>query len=59
MSLPIHFVPEARAEFDVAVDWYEAQRIGLGGEFITRVRTVLDRIADNPRLHEIAAGDVR
>lgn len=59
MSLPIRFLPEARAEFDAAANWYEAQRAGLGVDFIARVRAVVTRIAENPRLHGIAAGDVR
>jgi hypothetical protein len=27
MSLPVRFLPEARAEFDAAADWYEAQSV--------------------------------
>ena len=30
MSLPIRLLPEAKAEFDAAADWYELQRAGLG-----------------------------
>lgn len=59
MSLPIRFLPEARAEYDLAADWYEQQKTGLGVDFITRVRTVLSRIADNPQLHPAVYGDVR
>src|SRR5439155_25855346 len=52
-------LPEAKAEFDAAADWYEQQRPGLGVDFIARVREVLDRIAANPRLHSAVYGDVR
>ena len=37
MSLPIVFRVKAQAEFDLAFDWYEQQRRGLGVEFLTRV----------------------
>ncbi len=35
MSLPIRLLPEAKAEFDAAIDRYEAQRAGLGVTFVT------------------------
>ncbi|MBX6315333.1 MAG: type II toxin-antitoxin system RelE/ParE family toxin [Isosphaeraceae bacterium] len=54
MSLPIRFLPEARAEYDAAADWYEQQKPGLGVDF-----TVLNRIAANPQLHAAVYGDVR
>ncbi len=50
MSLPIRLLPEARDEFDAAVDWYEQQRPGLGTTFLDRVRDVLGRISANPQL---------
>jgi plasmid stabilization system protein ParE len=59
MSLPVRLLPEAKAEFDAAADWYEQQRKGLGVDFISRVRAVMQRIAANPRLHAIVYKDVR
>jgi plasmid stabilization system protein ParE len=59
MSLPVRLLPEARAEFDDATDWYEQQRPGLGVDFVARVRAVLDQIAANPKLHAAVYGDVR
>lgn len=58
MSLPIRLLPEAKDEFDVAVDWYE-KHAGLGSEFIKQARQVLDRIAAMPRIHGIVYQDVR
>lgn len=58
MSLPIRLLPEAQAEFDAAVDWYE-QQAGLGAAFIRRIREVLNRIAANPQLHAAVYQDVR
>ncbi len=59
MSLPIRLLPEARAEFDAAVDWYEQQRPGLGTVFLDRVKDVFTRIAANPQLHAVTYQDVR
>ncbi len=59
MSVPIRFLPEARAEFDAAADWYEQQRTGLGVDFVARVRATLNRIAANPQLHAKVYQDVR
>lgn len=59
MSLPIRLLPEAKDEFDAAADWYEQQRIGLGVDFVARVREVLNRISANPQLHAVVYGDVR
>jgi plasmid stabilization system protein ParE len=58
MSLPIRFLPEAKREFDNAVDWYE-QHAGLGNDLVTRVREVLNRISINPLLHAVTYKDVR
>jgi hypothetical protein len=59
MSLPIRLLPEARAEFDAAANWYEQQQAGLGVTFVSRVREVLNRIAVTPRLHAAVYQDVR
>jgi plasmid stabilization system protein ParE len=58
VSLPIIFLPEARAEFDEAYDWYEGQRAGLGEAFSNKVQPVLDRIAVLPLMHAAVFGDV-
>lgn len=50
---------EARAEFDEAFDWYDAQRAGLGSEFTAAVQKVFDRIAASPRIHQVVFEDVR
>ena len=59
MSLPIRLLPEARAEFDAAADWYDQQRAGLGVAFVAAVRDALQRIAANPRLHPAVYQAVR
>ncbi len=59
VSLPVILLPEARAEFDEAYDWYEGRRAGLGEAFADQVQRVLDRIAAMPRLHAAVLGEVR
>ena len=59
MSLPVRLLPEARAEFDDAADWYEQKQAGLGVDFVAKVREVFDRIAANPALHAKVYHDVR
>jgi plasmid stabilization system protein ParE len=59
MSFPIRLLPEAKAEFDAAADWYEQQRVGLGINFVARVREAFQRLAANPQLHATVYGDVR
>ena len=59
MSLPVVLRDEAQAEFDEAFDWYDAQRAGLGLEFMAEVQRVFNRIADNPSVHPVVFADVR
>lgn len=59
MNLPIVLLPEAQAEFDQGVDWYEQQRPGLGQDFIDSVRDVTNRISTTPEVHAITYKDVR
>ena len=59
MSLPIRLLPEAKAEFDTAADWYEAKRVGLGRDFVRRVGEVFVQITANPRLHSRVYREVR
>jgi plasmid stabilization system protein ParE len=59
MNRRIRLLPEARQEFDDAADYYERQRKGLGAEFIAEIRTVLNRIAENPRLYVVVERDIR
>ena len=59
MTLPITFHRAARTEYHKAIDWYEAQRQGLGDEFEEEVQFVLDRIAAVPELHQCVLNDIR
>ena len=56
---PIVFRPAAQIEFDQAATWYENQRVGLGSEFVARIREVLQTIAENPSRFATVEGDIR
>jgi len=59
MSLPIRLLPEARAEFIAASDWYEQRHTGLGAAFVARVREVLQQMAAHPRRYPWVYQDIR
>jgi plasmid stabilization system protein ParE len=46
-------VARSQAQDDIleAAEWYDAQRAGLGDEFIEEVLEVLDSLETNPLLH--------
>ena len=53
------FLPEARAEFDNGADWYEERQPGLGTRFTLAVNAVLERVAQNPKMHQVVLDDAR
>lgn len=59
MSPRVRLLPEAKAEFDEAADWYEAQRAGLGVTFVARIREVLGKVSSDPQLHATIYLDIR
>ena len=52
MKPPI-FRPAAAADVEDAYRWYEAQRPGLGEEFLAAVRTVIESMPANPELFPV------
>ena len=59
MSLPVILRHEAEVDFQEARDQLEAVRVGLGAQFLARVREVLARIEKMPELHGKVWQDVR
>lgn len=53
--------PQARDELREAKLWYEAQRMGLGAEFIDAIQATVKRIQESPHSFPFQAGssDVR
>jgi len=53
----IRFRTEAAADVVLAKEWYDAQRPGLGNDFLKALERVIDLIADLPEAFpEVAAG---
>ena len=59
MTLLISYRPQARAELDDAVVWYEQQQPGLGARFAAAVRDRLDVIAGDPLRYALVFRDIR
>jgi plasmid stabilization system protein ParE len=53
------FHPEAEAEFNAAIDWYEARNLGLGAEFAEEVRAAIGRALAFPHAWQALEGEVR
>jgi plasmid stabilization system protein ParE len=53
------FHPIARRELEEAIDYYNAERQGLGSEFREEVQRVLALLARFPRLGQPVRGSVR
>mgnify|MGYP003462549314 FL=1 len=49
MTLGFEFHPEALAEFDADVDWYDEREFGLGGRFADEVRLAIKAACDSPQ----------
>jgi plasmid stabilization system protein ParE len=59
MSLLLIIRPEAEGDMAEARDWYEGQRGGLGGEFLTAVEDVFVRICEFPESYAAEYRGVR
>jgi len=51
--------PAAAADLDEAFLWYEAQRSGLGDEFLNAVEQAFRAVLDNPRRYRVVHQDTR
>lgn len=56
MTLTRRFHPEAETELEAAVDWYEDQQPGLGGDFLELVEESLELILEWPRIAPVFPG---
>ena len=50
---PVIFHPEAQAELDAAVAWYESQSPGLGLDLQAEVEAAVRMIQQQPQLHSL------
>jgi len=51
--------PEAEADIEEAYNWYEAQRRGLGEDFLLCLEEGLARIGRNPSIYSVVYKDIR
>ena len=58
MKPPI-FRPAAAADVEDAYRWYEAQRPGLGEEFLAGVKIVIESMTANPELFPVVHRETR
>lgn len=56
MRLPFTFHPEADAEFDADVFWYEDREPGLGRRFRVQVGAAVDAALDDPEAWAVWPG---
>jgi plasmid stabilization system protein ParE len=56
---PITILDGAEADMASAMQWYDAVAPGLAEEFLTVVRTALDRVTLHPKLYQVSFDDVR
>lgn len=59
MSLPVILRPTADADIQATHDELEQLRTGLGGQYVARIREVLERIEAMPELYGLVWQDVR
>jgi hypothetical protein len=53
------FHPEAAAELDLSIDYYESIELGLGYDFALEVYETIQRVLDFPKAWPALDGDVR
>jgi toxin ParE2 len=57
--MDIQYLPLARQEYLDAVEFYESQATGLGGDFILEVERAEQRIGDHPSVGSPYGADLR
>lgn len=53
--MKVRLLPEAEAEVDEAVEWYDRQEYGVGGRFLRAVREATQSVAENPERYPVCA----
>jgi plasmid stabilization system protein ParE len=57
--MTFNFHPEAVAEFNAAIDWYEPRSPGLSWDFANEIRATINRAVAMPLAWHILEGDIR
>ena len=59
MTRSVEFKPAAQGDIAVAFAWYEAQRTGLGAEFLRAIATARDQLAHSADRYPVTRGVFR
>ena len=59
MSLVVEFHPDAQEDLYGAMDWYNAERAGLGNAFVAAVERTARMVADAPLLGTVIGKKLR
>lgn len=57
--MKLAYTSRALADIDIAMEWYDMQRKGLGGEFLDCLELVIQNILDNPESFAVRYKNVR
>lgn len=58
-SVTFNFHPDAEAEFNEAIDYFENKQVGLGRDFAIEVYLTIDRVLSFPKAWAILEGKIR
>ncbi|MBX9681252.1 MAG: type II toxin-antitoxin system RelE/ParE family toxin [Gemmataceae bacterium] len=59
MKLTVLFRPGALEEYQEAVEFYDAQGVGLGDEFAAEVWRIIDDVVANPKRYPVCVDEIR
>ncbi len=59
MTHTLAVLPEAKRDLRKAVDWYEAEKAGLGFQFMQAVDSTIDSIVSNPLIYAVVYAQAR
>lgn len=51
--MQLHYTTKAKIDVELAFEWYERQRRGLGFEFLDCVEVAIKLIIENPKMYKI------
>ena len=55
----LHVRPEAELDIYEAALWYDGESLGLGGDFLEKIRRTLRRIEESPLQFPVVSSDIR
>lgn len=51
--MKLYYTDRAKNDIELAFEWYEKQRKGLGNEFLDSIDIALDNILDYPDMYQV------